>query len=170
MQYLFTKENVTLFLSIASSIGALTSWFFTIYINKKRLIIKPIKSGYHCMFYIQLSLENRSRLPITITNVSLQLDKKLYKSFDNYFCVNEYTHRCGHDILDKKFDYNFRPPITTPALSAFAGFIVFELPKEVFESSPTPRYLLIESTRGKKQRILLTNNLPYNFISLSKTW
>lgn len=68
---IFTRENITLFLSIFGAIGTLFSFINTLLINRKNLKIR-IDRLYYIQdlqtLFVSCVFENRSRLPISITS------------------------------------------------------------------------------------------------------
>ena len=78
---LLTKDNITLALSIFGSIGTLLSWLFSITKNRKNIDIKIAGrrfSNNTNFLLVYMLFENRSSLPISITDISVQLDSTWY--------------------------------------------------------------------------------------------
>ncbi|MCI8669226.1 MAG: hypothetical protein HFI34_06880 [Lachnospiraceae bacterium] len=153
----------TVLISFLSLCLSLFTWIFTIWVNRKRLCIRPLICSYNEKTWnLKISFENYSRLPITITNICISINMNNYPCKNNYFAVNNYKYREGQTVIERKIDYNLFPPIEISALSAKAGIIVFDIPEEVFQNSAIPLILLIETTRGKIPKIELSNILQYN--------
>lgn len=158
MSELFTRENITLALSIFGSVGTLVTFISSFLTKRKNLKVVFNSSAYrkeiHWLILV-ITFENRSRLPIAITSISAILNGKEIKPIRYPHCVGEYTHRVGPEVIDKKFEYNLKLPADIQQLSAVSGYILFDVSPKDFENLSTPLTLLVHSTRGKVQKIEL---------------
>lgn len=157
----FTRENMTLALSIFGSVGTLIT-FISSYLTKRKNLKICITS---CVYRKDLrrlifvvTFENRSRLPIAITSISAIINTKNVESLSYPYHVGDYVYRSGKEILDSKIEYNLKLPADISQLSALSGYVLFELSPEEIESLATPLTLLIHSTRGRVQKIELKSN------------
>ena len=158
---LFTRENITLFLSVFGSFGTLIT-FISSYLTKRKNLKISISScvyrkDFRWLIFV-ITFENRSRLPIAITSVSATLNNQEVKSLSYPHHVGDYVYRSGDKILDSKVEYNLKLPADIQQLSALSGYVLFELSPKEIENLSTPLILLIRSTRGRVQKIELSSD------------
>ena len=158
MSELFTRENITLALSIFGSIGALVTFVSSFVTKRKNLKINLVSYAYrkdlHWLILV-ISFENRSQLPIAITSISAILNGQEISPIPYPHCVSEYTHRFGLEVIDKKFEYNLKLPADIQQLSSVSGYVLLDVSPKEFENLSTPLTLLVHSTRGRVQKIEL---------------
>ncbi len=152
-------------MSIFGAAGTLFT-FITSYMSKrKNLKVQITKSSYRTdahMLLITLTFENRSMLPIAITSIKCFVGKHELTLFKYPICVEDYAHRRGNEVIDRKFLYNLKIPVDIQQLSAVSGHIVLELSQKELEMLSTPLTLQVYSTRGKAQKIELMKDQIHN--------
>ncbi len=157
-QALFTRENITLFLSIFGSLGTLIT-FISAYLTKRKNLKIKISSPTYSLnlqkLMLSLSFENYSHLPLAITAISININNNAFLPSRYPQCVGEYIHRRGKEIIDRKFEYNLKLPADIAQLSAISGVILFDVSPKELENLSTPLILRVLSTRGKEQKIVL---------------
>lgn len=159
---LVTKENITLALSIFGAVGTLITFVSGYIQNWKNLRIIISNATYNQNLYMLLlsvTFENRSRLPIAVTTLSLFSKQNEILPFKYPKCVEQYAHRQGSEVVDRKFLYNLNFPVDIQQLSAASGYVLFEISPEDFERFSTHLTLQVRSTRGSAQKIQLDPNL-----------
>lgn len=157
-----TKDDITFILAVIGSLGTIFSLVSSFLVMRKNLRITISNAVYKKEFHIlmvSLTFENRSRLPIAITSIKVfswgsELPIETYPR-----CVNEYTHRHGREVVDRKFLYNLELPVDIAQLGAASGSILLEIFPKEFESLSTPLTVQVHSTRGRVQKIKLNLNL-----------
>lgn len=157
----FTRANITLVLSIFGSVGTLVTFISSYLTKRKNLKISITTSVYRKDLYwlmCAITFENRSRLPIAITSISATANNKTIEPKPYPCCINNYAHRIGNDVIDRKFEYNLNLPADIQQLSALSGYVLFELSPKEIENLSTPLTLAIQSTRGRAQKIELSPN------------
>ena len=150
----FTKANITLLLSIIGSFGTLIA----LYTKRKNLKIQVSNVAYkkaQKQMLLDITFENRSQLPIAITDVHVFLNNHELTVEKYPLCVEEYSHLHGKEVVDRKFLYNLEFPIAIQQLGASAGKMLLEFSPEELEHPSTPLPLQVHSTRGKVQQIPL---------------
>lgn len=165
---LLTRDNVTLALSIFGSLGTLITLITNFLVYRKNLKIHISDAFYlsdRKLLYIKVLFENRSRLPISITKISLSINKEIFTPTKLTHCVHDYKNKDGEEIVDRIFTYNSQLPKMISALGAECGYIIFDIPEEVMQNLSTPLSYSIYSTRPGVQRI----ELPYTEIRCSQT-
>ena len=157
---ILTRENITLLLSIIGCVGTLITVITTITTHRKNLKAYIVKSVYNSdlrRLILNVVFENRSRLPIAITNLSLSINEETIECMPYPFSVGSYTNREGREVVNRIFTYNLDLPVDIQQLSAASGYVLFEIPQEYIQNPSTPLILLVSSTRGAVQRIELPN-------------
>ena len=87
----FTKANITLLLSIIGSFGTLIA----LYTKRKNLKIQVSNVAYkkaQKQMLLDITFENRSQLPIAITDVHVFLNNHELTVEKYPLCVEEYSH------------------------------------------------------------------------------
>ena len=157
----FTRANITLALSIFGAVGTLVTFISSYLTKRKNLKINITSATYRKdlrWLLCTITFENRSRLPIAITSISVTINDKTIEPKPYPCCVNSYTHRIGNEVIDRKFEYNLNLPADIQQLSALSGHILLDIAPEVLENLSTPLTLAIHSTRGRIQKIELSPN------------
>ena len=89
---LLTRSNITLALSIFGSVGTLISFIFSVFKNRKNISIEIAGRRFSdkpSSLLVYILFENKSRLPISITNISVELDSVWYPCKKNSkHCIN----------------------------------------------------------------------------------
>lgn len=150
----FTKANITLLLSIIGSFGTLIA----LYTKRKNLKIQVSNVAYkedQKQLLLDITFENRSQLPIAITDVRVFLNNHELTVEKYPLCVEEYSHFHGKEVVDRKFLYNLEFPVAIQQLGASAGKMLLEFSPEELENPSTPLIFQVHSTRGKVQQIEL---------------
>ncbi len=158
---LLTRENITLALSIFGATGTLITFISSFITKRKNLRIKISDSVYNRIIKtltFVVSFENRSHLPIAVTSVSFLLDGTESLPVKYPRCVEQYAHRQGKDVIDRKFLYNLNFPIDIQQLSSVSGHILLAIPQEELEKLSTPVIVQVHSTRGRVQQIKLPHD------------
>lgn len=155
---ILTLENISFVLGLIGTTG--TAW--SLVSSRKRLRVHISNMVYRTdlkTLVIVALFENRSNLPISITNVTLMAAEKEL-SFEPYpRCVSEYYHKKGSEIVDKKFLYNIAFPVSLSQLEAASGHLLLDISQEDFEKLPTHLTLKVYSSRGRVQKKQLNTSV-----------
>lgn len=149
---LFTRDNITLLLSIFGSVGTLSSWIFTIIKNRKNLCIQLIGRRFSddaCSLLVYAMFENKSHLPISITGISVQLDSIWYPCEKIPLTTFTETTRCKDKILSRHEYQSLPLPIFITGLGGTSGYVYFEFPESSLPPDATQMTFLISTNRGK---------------------
>lgn len=162
IETLFTRDNITLFLSIFGSVGTVITLISSYFAKRKNLKIKLVSCTYKkelgWLIFV-IAFENHSQLPISITAISAVLNNQIIKPLAYPRPVGDFVYHNGNNILDTKVEYNLKLPADIQQLSALSGYVLFELLPEEIENLSTPVTLAVRSTRGREQKIELSPNL-----------
>lgn len=147
---LFTRENITFILALVGSIGTVSGWVYSFATSRKNISINVIAySALQDKVLFYLSLANKSRLPISITALSVQIDGVYYPCKHIPQKVAS-TQRTVNGKIVSSYDYfSLQIPIELGSLGSTSGYILFVLPKGVCMPDSKTLNLQISSNRGK---------------------
>ena len=151
MVYLFTKENITFALSIFGSLGTLFTLIHTFFINRINLqmTISGHLFGDTKMLVIYASFVNKSRLPISITDISVKIGDIYYPCVQPPIVTLKETEKVNDVIISHKETNSLSMPINVASLSGSSGYICFEFPEVAFRPDATDLIFSVSSNRGK---------------------
>lgn len=159
MEYIkqfLTRENITLIIAVFGAFGTIVTWISNYCHARKNIDIQIIKIAHMenaLMAYI--TIQNKSRLPISINCISAQIDGHSYSGF----AVPPYTLNFKTYSADKitgTREYQSIPfPINLGSLSGTSGYIFFDTPKCDVESLSTPLTVLVSTNRGNLMKMKL---------------
>lgn len=149
MTYL-TKENITFILAVIGSFGTITGWIYAYITTRKKLNLRVFAYTFKeekALFY--LSFENKSRLPISITDLALKINETYYSCKHIPQRVTSTQHTVGGKIVNSIDYYNIQFPVELGSLGSTSGYVLFVFPKGV--EIPDSKNLMIQvsSNRGK---------------------
>lgn len=156
---LLSKENITFALSVFGSIGTL----WTIIQSRKNLDFKLHYFGYSkerklALAYIQFV--NKSRIPISITDVCLKIDRVVYPCKKIPSIAGTVLHKCfGTQSVDNF--YSVQLPIFLSALGGTSCYLVFDIPQEYDTPLSTPVKITVSSNRGRTLEVELQPDQVY---------
>lgn len=147
---IFSKENITLLLSILGTIGSASAWIYTIAKSRKRFKIEI--NGYrpdpHGML-LHIQLINKSTLPLSINDIAIHSDKE-YSAGHIPQKVLEITNRTGDEIKSHKEYYSMPFPINLPSLCGTSGYLYFSSGEKTFPQLSNDMTLIIRTNRGRE--------------------
>lgn len=146
---IFTKENITFVLALIGSLGTIATWLFSYISNKRNISIRPIaynSKDNKILFY--LSFENRSRLPISITALSILLDGAYYPCRYQPQRVISHQHTVGGKVVSSQDYYNLNFPVQLSPLGSNSGYVLFVIPREVLMPDSKTATFQVSSNRG----------------------
>lgn len=148
---LFTRDNITFVLSVVGSFGTAYTIFHNFVINRKNLNVRIIGHRYadEKSLLLYVAFENKSRLPISITGISVMVNSIWYSRFEPSIVVLEETTRTGKTVTSHHEFQNLPLPINLPSLGGTSGYVYFETPEANFQLDTTQLKFLINSNRGK---------------------
>lgn len=152
MSKYLTRENITLTLSIFGSLGTFFTWLYIFIKNRKNFDIKIVGHLYgydNKSLLIFVSLTNKSRLPISITDIRIKMFDSIYQCGKIPVKVHEVTTKCKGEILSHHEYFSLSFPISLPELGGASGYLFFDFPELVAQPLSSQVTLLISSNRGK---------------------
>ncbi|KJJ77622.1 hypothetical protein [Clostridium sp. FS41] len=154
---LFTRENITFILAFIGSIGTISGWAYSFATSRKNIAVNVIAYKVRqdkALFY--LSFTNKSRLPISITALSVQINGVYYPCRHIPQKVVS-TQRAVNGKIVSSYDYfSIQIPIEIGSLGSTSGYVLFVLPKGVYIPDSKALNLQISSNRGKAIEMKLT--------------
>lgn len=157
MNTLLTKDNITFILAVFGSLGTLISWTLSLISTRKNINVRISKAyPYNNSILFHILIDNKSRLPITITRISLIIGDDIFSTFDTKTQIFRSEHKCNGEILSVNTIYSPTFPIEIGSLGGVNCYPYFELPPEVFETLSTEATLQFHTNRGmiKKKKLL----------------
>ena len=152
---------------IAGVLGFLLSVYnFTMIMiqDHKRLKIRLGDAGitslpdHRDLYKIAYMVENRSRLPISITRVQIQIAGKMYDCDRLPFIIEKSEYRVGNEVVDRTLIKSTVLPINLLGLSAESGFLAFLIPQGILSANDKDLIVQIYTTRGKVTRMTLSRH------------
>jgi len=145
------KENVTLVIAVLAFILSTISWVNTLVSNRKKLRIsissyKMIASDAS-LFY--LSIENLSRLPISISRIFLVDGESKYECSCVPQKVLEHTTRSGNVVTEHAVFRNLAVPISLTSLGGIHGYVYFPVSSANSLVPPAELTFLLHTNRGR---------------------
>ena len=147
-----TRENITLALAILGSFGTLSSWFFVLLKNRKNLkmhIVGHRFSEDNHSLLIYTMFENKSRLPISITGIYVEIGNVLYSCEKIPIVTFEETVRNRNQIISRREYRSMTLPISIPELGGTSGYVYFEFPATSEQLPSTHLNFQLSTNRGK---------------------
>lgn len=141
---------VTFGIAVAGFLMSLGSWIYTFVTQRKRLSFKIQVFKYkENLAYMYLMIENRSRLPVSITGIFLKQGKNRTSCTQIPKTVLSTTRKtaCNTDVV---YQYSTAIPIQLSSLESVSCIVLFEDIPEVVQSSATHLTFQISTNRGRK--------------------
>lgn len=148
---------VTLCLAIFGSAGTLYTLISAFIVNRVNLELKieqcTLIQKDSASFYV--SICNRSRLPISITDICVYNHDRLYSCNHIPTLVLTRQETSGNTVVHRE-DYKSLPiPISLSSLAGISGYLSFSFPLADFEVPDQLLTFQISTNRHKRQRMTL---------------
>lgn len=156
MNTLLTKDNITFILAVFGSLGTLISWTFSLISTRKSINVRISKAYlYDNSILLHILIDNKSRLPITITRISLVIGNNIFSTFDTQTQIYRGERKCKGEVLSVNTIYSPTFPIEIGSLGGTNCYPYFELSPEAFETLSTELTLQFHTNRGmvKKKKL-----------------
>lgn len=147
---LFSNDNITFFLACIGSLGTIAGWGYAYITTRKNFNVRVIayqSKQNLALFY--LSFENKSRLPISITALSVHIDGVYYPCKYIPQKVTSSQHTVNGKVVNFQDYFSIQFPIELGSLGSTSGYVLFVLPKGVRIPDAKTLTFLISSNRGK---------------------
>lgn len=148
-----TKENITFLLGVFGSFGTL----YTLLAQRKNLSLSIQSYCYsNNSLLMYVAFTNRSRLPISVLNVSILQDKICYPCVYAPTIVCKHTHRSGKEIVSQREEFSVQFPISLASLAGSSGYLYFDRLPENFPDAATTLTVQVSTNRGKAMKMKLS--------------
>lgn len=154
---LFTKDNITFVLAIIGSLGTI----FSVIAQRKNISLSIESYSFkNRTLLMYVAFTNRSRLPISILNISIVQNKICYPCVYMPTAVVEYTRRSGKELLGYREELSIQFPISLSSLAGSSGYLYFDKLPQNYPDAPTAVTLEVSTNRGRAKRMRLS--IPQN--------
>lgn len=151
-----TTSQVTFWIAIAGFLMSLISWIKDFATQHKRLSARIMYLGTSSRSaHMYLMIENKSRLPISITGVELILDKQAYPCVPFPKIVFIRNLKTAGEVSHSQPEYSTQIPIHIPSLGAVTALLLFDPLVQTPLPDATQLTLAISTNRGKKVKMRL---------------
>ena len=149
---ILTRDNVTFAIALIGCLGSLYTLISASVANRQNLDFRIlghfIPESQSIILYI--SFENKSRLPVSITGISVIYNEIPYPCQEIPVKVYETTTRRNRtEILSHHEYFSMSIPIFLPGLGGTSGYVYFEAPEEIFQPDTTHLTFQVTTNRGK---------------------
>lgn len=147
-----TKENITFLLSVFGSLGTL----YTLLAQRKSLSLSIQSYCYNnksLLMYVAFT--NRSRLPISVLNVSILQGEVCYPCVYVPTVVCEHTRRSGKEIVSHREEFSIQFPISLSSLAGSSGYLYFDKLPENYPDDATTLTVQVSTNRGRAMKMKL---------------
>lgn len=157
---LFTKENITLFLSIFGSIGTLGTWIYHWIKSRKNFDLEI--NGYLSTskgLLLHMQLINKSSLPLSIKEIAISLNGTEYICNKIPQKVLTTSTKTNNIVKSQHEYFSMTFPINLDPLCGSSGYLYFSSDQETFPLFSNEVILIIRTNRGHEvQKTLLLKN------------
>lgn len=156
LKYL-TRENITLCIAIFGAMGTCLGWIIGFFRSRKNISMQIIKiCELNNTVIAYMTFQNHSRLPISINNLNLIIDKNSYAGFNGppHAITIERTQNNGVIATKEYMTISF--PINLPSLSGTSGYVFFDISKKASENLSTPLTFEVSTNRGNPVQMKLS--------------
>lgn len=149
---LLTRNNITLALSIFGAVGTLLSWIFSAVQNRQNIKIEIVGhriSRKNNFLLVYMLFENKSHLPILITNISVKLGSTWYpcRKFPSIVFFESLKQKDEITFHNEHYSLSF--PIYIISLGGSSGYIYFDFPESSLPPDATYLTFQFSANRGK---------------------
>lgn len=164
VDWLCNWDNATRVIAITGLVISLYNLLLGIITQRRSFKIRvyDIKS-YLDVTFIGIGIENRSRLSVAITQLSLYCGGTKTLCTPVPTLLYESIRRKGDEVTNRKQTYSTQLPITIAGLSAQSAFVLFEHLPELPRSDATSLTVEVCTNRGRP--VQMTLELPEDWSS-----
>lgn len=158
---------ITFGIAVAGFLMSLATWVKDFITQRKHIEGKVLNiKSYQSVTYIDLLIENRSRLPISITDISLFLGDSAYRCTPLPKLILEHTKSRKGEVYERTMKYSTPMPIQISNLGATTVVALFEGMKRLPPDDATHLNLSISTNRGSP--VKMTLELPEGWAALRR--
>ena len=150
-----SRDNILGAISIAAFIMSSATWIASFVSGRRRLIITPKlyshgvpSSEKPALYLLFVMLENKSKLPIAITDIAVVAQGGLVPCDPISVPYFHARTRSGDEITYERHAYSLGLPVAISGLSAASGVLIFADRLQQLESDAKEWTLRLGTTRG----------------------
>lgn len=149
MKQLLSRENITLALALFGTVGTLINALINFFHQRLKLRFELTNlSVIARTFHIYAIFTNFSRLPVSISSISVKIKDRWFPCSFIPVKMSERTRTVNSQVLPPIETYSTPMPIEIGSLGSFGGFFVFDnFPKDL-QLPAIPDSFLIATNRG----------------------
>lgn len=145
--------QITFWIAVVSFAMSLASWVKDWLTQRKRLKARIVfMNALEHTVHMYLMLENKSRLPIAVTNIELILNENRTPCVPLPTLFFRQSKRSGDKVIEQRSEFSTALPIQLPGLGALTALVRFEKLEQTLPPDATHLTLLISTNRGRKAR------------------
>ena len=165
--------------AIIALIISITNFAYLYYTKKKKITVyfgKTVLSKYTIgvpdsngnekemhIFKMHFRIDNRSQLPISITQIRILIDGVQYDSEPRPYMAETFCEKTGKEIQDKGVIRTEVLPIYLNSLASHSGYLAFLIPPNTLSGHETTLNFQICTTRGKAIENTLALHVEHRF-------
>ncbi len=151
-QTIFNRDNITLAIALFGALGTALSGILSFFRSRKKISIQIIKICRLEEFMIAyIAMQNKSRLPISINDISIIINKKKYTGNDIPPRTLRYVTD-SHNTPVSREHTTIQFPVNLGPLSGASGYICFDVSANVSQMLSTPLIFEVSTNRGNSVR------------------
>lgn len=147
---------LSLIISILALLGGVSSWLYIWYMNRVNFslsIYAKLISSKGILLY--LCFANESRLPISLTKISLLHGNDYLSCKPIPELVFQLTSKTGDTITNEEKHYSLQIPINLDSLSASSGYLYFPLQQGSALQNASALTFEVQTNRGVTKQMTL---------------
>lgn len=164
IKWLLVRENITFLIAVLGFLLSIGNLAFSLISHRRsfKLHVYDIKT-FQDVLFMNVGIENRSRLSVSIMRVSLVQGKNKHFCTATPTLIYKETTRLGATITSEKETLSTPLPINVPGLGAQSAIILFEGLQDLPKDDATNLTVVIRSNRGCSSKMKL--QLPEDWAS-----
>lgn len=149
IQKYLTRENITLAIALFGALGNIINWIMNYYSFQRKITIHINKiSHFGNAVVAYVTIQNKSRLPISINDISLKTNGKIYTGFHIPQLTLKIKRRTGDTITAEREYSCMTFPVNLGSLSGVSGYLFLDTSKEDSETLSTLLTFEVSTNRG----------------------
>lgn len=147
-QTIFNRDNITLAIALFGALGTVISGILNFIHSRKRFSLQIVKICYLKEYIVvYIAIQNKSRLPISINDISLIIGKEKYTGNSIPPHSLRYIDPTT-DIPTDREHFTIQFPLNLGALAGASGYMRLDVPEEVSQKLPTHLIFQVATNRG----------------------
>lgn len=148
-----TKDNITFILATIGSLGTI----YSMITQRPKLSLSIHDFHYENKSLVTyIAFTNRSRLSISVLNISVVHDKICYPCVYIPTTVVEYTCCSGKELISHREELSIQFPISLSSLAGTSGYLYFDKLPDNFPDAPTTLTFEVSTNRGRAKKMKLS--------------